>query len=197
MIWLLIIRYLIIQYLNLNASLYDTLFLCFLLFVSRPTISLHSLLKVRLYVIGCINHDIVVSLCSELLKKLFYYIHHRIWYSFLSHTGFEPGSFDWESSTLPKTRVNANCYLIFTVSDKKGALSLHFVAASVCKTQIPARHLCSLQSNAGYNKIWQISWQRNLKTTRYLVTINVSRFELWTTKEQGESKKLKTLITIF
>ena len=34
-----------------------------------------SLFKVRLHVIVCINHDIVVGPCSELLMRLFYYIH--------------------------------------------------------------------------------------------------------------------------
>ena len=34
-----------------------------------------SLFMVRWYIIGCINHDIVRGLCSELLMRLFNYIH--------------------------------------------------------------------------------------------------------------------------
>ena len=38
-----------------------------------------SLLKVRRHVIGCINHNIVVAHCSELLMRLSICIHLRIW----------------------------------------------------------------------------------------------------------------------
>ena len=34
-----------------------------------------NLFKVRGHFIGCINHDIVIGLCSELLVGLIYYIH--------------------------------------------------------------------------------------------------------------------------
>ena len=44
------------------------------LFCVQPS-GFNSLFKVRRHVVMCINRDIVVGLCSELLKRLSYYIH--------------------------------------------------------------------------------------------------------------------------
>ena len=60
-------------------------------FYVRPS-DFCSLFKVRRHVIGCINRDIVISLCSELLMMLSYYIHLRFGINLLSHRGIEHGS---------------------------------------------------------------------------------------------------------
>ena len=52
-----------------------------------------SLSRVRRHIIGCINHDIVVCLCSELHIRLSYYIHLGYGKKFLSHRRIEPRSF--------------------------------------------------------------------------------------------------------
>ena len=61
--------------------------------------------KVRLHVIGCINHDIEVGLCSELLIRFFYYIHLGYGKKISSHIGIEPRSFRlwaYYSTTRPE-----------------------------------------------------------------------------------------------
>ena len=66
----------------------------------RPTIRhFYSLFKVRQVVIGCINHDIVVGLCSELFMRLSYY-------KMESTAGIEPTPVwfsEQNASTLPTT----------------------------------------------------------------------------------------------
>ena len=66
----------------------------------RPTIRLFcNLFKVRRHVIGCINHDIVIGLCSELLMRLSYY-------KMKSIAGIEPTPVwfsEQNASTLPTT----------------------------------------------------------------------------------------------
>ena len=64
---------------------------CLIVFYVRP-LYFYSLFKVRRNVIGCINHAIVIDLCSKLLMSLSYYIH--LGYGkniFLSHMGIERG----------------------------------------------------------------------------------------------------------
>ena len=60
-----------------------------------------SLFKVRRHVIGCINHDIVVGLCSDLLIRSSYYIHLRYVKSFCLTQGSNRGPSDCEPFTLP------------------------------------------------------------------------------------------------
>ena len=52
------------------------IFFCWIAFTSDHQ-TFYSLFKVRRHVIGCINNDIVISLCSELRLRLSYYIHPR------------------------------------------------------------------------------------------------------------------------
>ena len=74
------------------------LFVRMLVFHVRPSNFLGSLFKVR-HFMGCINHDIVVGLCSELLMRLSYYINLGYGKKFISYVGIEPTQ--REPSTLP------------------------------------------------------------------------------------------------
>ena len=60
----------------------------------RPTIRLvYSLFKARRHVIVCINHAIIVGLCSLLLVRLSYYIHLGYGKNISPHMGIEPRSY--------------------------------------------------------------------------------------------------------
>ena len=80
-IWMIyVIKHILLQF----CWHYSDIFVFFFIFIQRQKSSVcftpdHqtfcSLFKVRQHVIGCINYDIVVGLCSELLMRISYYIH--------------------------------------------------------------------------------------------------------------------------
>ena len=61
----------------------------------------YSLFKVRQYAMGCINHDIVIGLCSELLMRLSYYNHPGYGKKIGLTWGSNRGPSDCEPSTIP------------------------------------------------------------------------------------------------
>ena len=61
-----------------------------------------SLFKVR-HVIWCINHDIILGLCSELFMRLSYYIRLEYGKKLSSHMGIEPRFFRlWAVYSTPR-----------------------------------------------------------------------------------------------
>ena len=62
---------------------------------------------------GCINHDIVIGLCSELLMRLIYYIHLGFGKkAFCPTWGSNCSRFDCEPSTLPLDQGPVPCFII-------------------------------------------------------------------------------------
>ena len=92
---------------NSNNWTHETSFLLFL----RPTIRLFcsQYFKVSRHVIEFINHHIVVDLCSELIMRLFYYIHLRYGESFCLTWGSNPVPSDCETSILPLDQSANSC----------------------------------------------------------------------------------------
>ena len=77
------------------------MYVCLVVFIVRPT-DFCIVFKVRRHVIGCINHDIVVGLCSELLMRLSYYIHPGCGNKNWSQVGIEPrSSRKWAINSTP------------------------------------------------------------------------------------------------
>ena len=74
-----------------NTSLAkETIFLFECLFQVRTSDFLQSFQGQTCH--GCITNDIVVSLCSELIKRLFYYIHRAHGKKLLTLAPIEPGT---------------------------------------------------------------------------------------------------------
>ena len=65
-------------------------------------------LKVRWHVMGCINHDIVIYICSQLLMRLSYYFHPGYGKKNWSLMRIEPP--ECEPSTLPLDQ-SANSFI--------------------------------------------------------------------------------------
>ena len=63
-----------IQFSYPNTDVFTFIF-CLILFLPSDHQTFCSLFKIRRHDIVCINHEIVIGLCSELLMRLFYYIH--------------------------------------------------------------------------------------------------------------------------
>ena len=83
--------------------------------ISRPTIILCKSIQIQCQTChGCFNRGIVVSLCSELLMRLSYYIYLGFGKKLVSHEGIEPGSVQTRVVYLTQNQsANSNYGLIY------------------------------------------------------------------------------------
>ena len=77
------------QGVSLSYTLLDEVAFFIIVLTSYYQTFLQSLLRLLSH--GCINHDIVVGLCSKLLMRLSYCIHRIYKLEFLTLAGFDPG----------------------------------------------------------------------------------------------------------
>ena len=101
-----------------------------LFFYFRPS-DFCNLFKVRQHVIGCIDHDIVVGLCSELVMRLSYSIHLGYGKKLLSLMGIEPQFFRlWVVYPTSRLVVTLGMSLYLDLKNQQGITLLKMSRSS-------------------------------------------------------------------